>query len=212
MLLCKSRKYPAIYIYSSRTLELLRQLKAFSERGFSVAAFRGKFSLSGKDVVPESDSSNVDKEAQLEKSVPSASEESNAEPLLHANSESSLKASASSDAEEEHATSEPIAGDALCDPEQVPLLAVVGWEGDGGEVASLSSSYLTLWNVSTGSAFLRLKTPALQVMSLQWYDAGGRVSTFCRIACKKTCTQPAPLKARRLHWLFSFACALNWCK
>lgn len=60
--------------------------------------------------------------------------------------------------------------DELVDPEQVPLLAVVGWEGDEGEVASLSTSYLTLWNVSTASPFLRLNTPALQVLDLQWYE------------------------------------------
>ena len=63
-----------------------------------------------------------------------------------------------------------ISNEELCDPEQVPLLAVVGWEGDGGESASLSNSYLTLWNVSSGSAFLRLKTPALQVLLLEWYE------------------------------------------
>lgn len=70
----------------------------------------------------------------------------------------------------EETSNENMAKNELVDPEQVPLLAVVGWEGDEGEVASLSTSYLTLWNVSTASAFLRLNTPALQVLDLQWYE------------------------------------------
>ncbi|OEH79492.1 wd domain-containing protein [Cyclospora cayetanensis] len=58
--------------------------------------------------------------------------------------------------------------DELLDPVKVPLLAVVGWEGDDGETSSLSTSYITLWNVSDGTIFLRLRAPALQVLALEW--------------------------------------------
>lgn len=148
----------------------MRRCKALSERGFSAAAFRGKFPFAGKDMgapigSPKAEVSGLDNAPEGPAFEPESSDEP---PKRDPPSGTRPKPSLSLNVKEEDEAGETITNEMLCDPEEVPLLAVVGWEGDGKESASLASSYLTLWNVSKGSAFLRLKTPALQVLSLEW--------------------------------------------
>ncbi|KAL8445204.1 hypothetical protein Emed_005762 [Eimeria media] len=171
-------KPASIYIYSTESFALLRRCRALGEQGFSVAAFRGKFSL---DTKSNGNQNKYSKTTNASSGVPSTGEE----PALNAGELEELanhlgtnvdpradvsQTKPSSFAIDEDELDEGVITDEqLCNPEQVPLLAVIGWEGDGGEAGSLGSQYLSLWNIQDGKAFLRLKTPALQVTSLRWY-------------------------------------------
>ncbi|CDJ55934.1 WD domain-containing protein, putative [Eimeria maxima] len=160
-------KPASIYVYSIRTLERMRQCKAFSERGFSVATFRGKFSLADTEARSFAQNSTTAK-CHGDEALPEESD-STQQSIREHDMDNDISG-AESPSEELAAGGYPrdnTVEEELYDPKQVPLLAAVGWEGDGGESASLSCCYLTLWNISTGRPFLRLKTPALQVISLE---------------------------------------------
>lgn len=147
----------------------MRQCKAFSERGFSVATFRGKFSLADTEARSFAQNSTTAK-CHGDEALPEESD-STQQSIREHDMDNDISG-AESPTEELAAGGYPrdnTVEEELYDPKQVPLLAAVGWEGDGGESASLSCCYLTLWNISTGRPFLRLKTPALQVISLEWY-------------------------------------------
>lgn len=159
-----------IYIYSSRTLQLVQHLKALSERRFSGAAFRGKFPLEAKITsspnklfTPKPDSlRGIESEAEKNPFVKNQFSEDEEE------TETGKMAVGKTLSFKNSADSNKMPCDQLRDPLQVPLLAVVGCEAEECGSHPCSGSYLTLWDVSTGSAFLRLKAPALQVMSLSW--------------------------------------------
>ncbi|KAL8275156.1 hypothetical protein Esti_000906 [Eimeria stiedai] len=168
-------KPATIYIYSAQTFELLRQCTALGEQGFAVAAFRGKFNL-GSEATAESKRYSKRTAASSGPAGPTVGErilaadaaEEHLEKTVDQQAAASQTRSLSSDVENDELEEGLITHEQLCNPEQAPLLAVIGWEGDGGEAASLGSQYLTLWNIGDGTAILRLKTPALQVMSLYW--------------------------------------------
>lgn len=151
----------------------MRRCKALSERGFSVAAFRGKFHLNNvaveAPITPDHMGFPYSAEEQISREKPSGDPETASEQAISDNSkQTSRMKQLISDAEDDDDSSGRIENKQQLDPRKVPLLAVIGWDGDGGEAASLACTHLTLWNISEGLAFLRLKTPALQVMSLEW--------------------------------------------
>ncbi|KAL8440052.1 hypothetical protein Efla_004036 [Eimeria flavescens] len=173
-----------IYIYSLRNFQLVTCCKALGERGFSAAAFRGKFTRGGElgvarnadskptSASPKPSSSSVGALIPVNDPLFLVSEEVEKVGGDKGNNVGPSELASVDDGKDQNA-GVTIAAEHLYNPDQVPLLAAIGWEGDAGEAASVDSSYLTLWNVSEGAAFLRLRTPALQVMSLQWspFDA-----------------------------------------
>ncbi|CDI82516.1 hypothetical protein EPH_0040130 [Eimeria praecox] len=119
-------KPASIYVYSSRTRERVRQCKAFSERGFSVATFRGKFSSAGTKGNIHAQQSAIptccgDLALQDE-------DGGTTENTIHHNANQEIYAT-ESPSEEVTAggrASGDVPAEELYDPEQVPLLAVVG--------------------------------------------------------------------------------------
>ncbi|XP_026191656.1 uncharacterized protein LOC34623556 [Cyclospora cayetanensis] len=166
-------KPAGIYIYSSKTFALVRRCKAFSERGFSIAAFRGKFPFIGPDA-GHAVCGLTENEGNLEKGPASDDKStigrgaSDITPSPQYTDEKGPQEVPRVVVDAKDIPADTTEKDELLDPVKVPLLAVVGWEGDDGETSSLSTSYITLWNVSDGTIFLRLRAPALQVLALEW--------------------------------------------
>ncbi|CDJ29126.1 WD domain-containing protein, putative [Eimeria mitis] len=119
-------KPASIYVYSSRTFERVRLCKAFSERGFSAASFRGKFSSAGTEASTFKQNSNTSK--SFGDGALQAEGDSTPQNTIKQDENDEINATESSSGEV--AAGGSAGGDALeeelYDSEQVPLLAVVG--------------------------------------------------------------------------------------